>query len=108
MKINIKAMAATSALLWGSAVLTVALANRIRPRYGREFLRVLGSIYPGYHARRTLDNVFVATTYAIVDGAVGGAVCAWLYNRTALAVHESSAPDHTEQLRPERAAKSAL
>jgi hypothetical protein len=80
MKLSIKAMAMTSAVVWGGAVLTVGVANIIRPKYGKEFLRVVASIYPGYHARPTLGNVAIGTAYGVVDGAVGGALCAWLYN----------------------------
>jgi hypothetical protein len=80
-KLSIKAMAAASALLWGGAVLTVGIANLIRPRYGTEFLRLLASIYPGYHDRPTIRHVVLGSGYAVVDGAVGGALCAWLYNR---------------------------
>ncbi len=81
MKLSVKAMARTSALLWGGAVLTVGVANLIQPRYGRQFLRLVASIYPGYKARPTPREVAVGTAYAVVDGAVGGALFAWLYNR---------------------------
>ncbi len=81
MKLNIRAAAATSALLWGGAVLTVGVANLIQPSYGGAFLRMVASIYPGYHHRRTPAQIAIGTGYALVDGAVGGAVCAWLYNR---------------------------
>ena len=40
MKLGVKAMARTSALVWGGAVLTVGVANLIQPRYGKEFLRL--------------------------------------------------------------------
>ena len=81
MKLNIRAAAATSALLWGGAVLTVGVVNLIRPSYGGAFLRMIASIYPGYHHRRSPAEIAVGTGYALVDGAVGGAMCAWLYNR---------------------------
>jgi hypothetical protein len=81
MKLNIRAAAATSALLWGGAVLTVGVVNLIRPSYGGAFLRMIASVYPGYHYRRSPVEVAIGTSYALVDGAVGGAMCAWLYNR---------------------------
>lgn len=83
MKLNIRAAAAASALVWGGAVLIVGVANVIQPRYGREFLELVASIYPGYKARPRFSQVAVGTAYAVVDGAVGGALCAWLYNRLA-------------------------
>ena len=97
MKLSIKATAASSALVWGGAVLTVGLANLIRPRYGKEFLQLLASIYPGYHARRTIGDVVVGSGYAVVDGAVGGALCAWLYNRL-LPVFEANTLRRAEEL----------
>jgi hypothetical protein len=81
MKLNVGAAAATSALVWGGAVLTVGVANMIRPSYGSTFLKLISSVYPGYHHRRTAAGVAIGTGYALVDGAFGGAVCAWLYNR---------------------------
>lgn len=83
MKLNVKAAAATSALIWSGSVLIVGVANLVRPQYGREFLQVVSSIYPGYKARRSVSQVAVGAAYAALDGAVGGAFCAWLYNRLA-------------------------
>ncbi len=80
MKFNVKAMAAASGLLWGGAVLTVGIINYIKPSYGTKFLRTVASVYPGYRARATPGQVAVGAAYAIVDGAVAGALCAWLYN----------------------------
>ena len=81
MKLDVRAAATASALLWSGAVLIVGIANVIRPRYGKDFLELLASIYPGYKARPKLSQVAVGTACAVVDGAVGGALCAWLYNR---------------------------
>ena len=81
MKLNVRAAAATSALIWGGAVLTVGAVNLIRPSYGGAFLRMVASIYPGYHHRRNAAQLAIGTGYALVDGAFGGAMCAWLYNR---------------------------
>jgi hypothetical protein len=80
MKLDIRAVAVSSALLWSGAVLTVGVANVVQPRYGRDFLKLVASIYPGYKARPELSQVAVGTAYAVLDGAVGGALCAWLYN----------------------------
>lgn len=80
MKLNVTAVAATSALLWSGAVLITGVANVIEPGYGREFLQMVASIYPGYKARPKMSQVAVGSAYAVVDGAVGGALFAWLYN----------------------------
>jgi hypothetical protein len=83
MKVSIGASAATMALMWGGAVLTVGLINLARPRYGKTFLRTVASIYPGYKGDGTPTQVAIGTAYALVDGAAGGAVYGWLYNQLA-------------------------
>ena len=84
MKLNVKALAVVAALTWGVlAMLLTGIANLIWPSYGREFLQVMASVYPGYHATRSLGQVIVGALYGLVDGAVGGAVFGWLYNLVA-------------------------
>lgn len=53
MKLDIKAMAVSWAILWGGSVLLAALANLIWNGYAQHFLDALSSIYPGYHATRS-------------------------------------------------------
>lgn len=43
----------------------------------------MASAYPGYHATRSIAEVIVGTLYEFVDGLIGGAVFAWLYNQFA-------------------------
>lgn len=79
MKLDIKALALTWAILWASAVFLVALVNLIWGYYGQHFLDVL-TFYPGYHATRNIVEVMIVTVYAFFDGLIGGAVLGWLYN----------------------------
>ncbi len=83
MKLNIKALALASAILWGLAMLVVGLANLTWGNYGQQFLQIMSSIYLGYHATRSIVEVVVGGLYGAVDGFVGGAVFAWLYNQFA-------------------------
>jgi len=85
MKFNTKFLALTSAILWGLAMLLMSLANLIWGNYGQQFLRTMSSVYPGYHATRSVAEVIVGTLYGFVDGLIGGAVFAWLYNQFARA-----------------------
>jgi hypothetical protein len=81
MKLNVRALAFAAALIWGIlAMLLTGLANLIWPSYGREFLQMMASVYPGYHATPSLAQVVIGTLYGLVDGAVCGVVFAWLYN----------------------------
>lgn len=80
MKLNLKALSAALAILWAGAVLLVGLANLIWPAYGRAFLEMLASIYPGYHAAGTFGDMISGSLYALVDGAIAGLIFGWLYN----------------------------
>ncbi len=80
MKLSVRALALTAGLFWGGAILMVGLVNLASPGYGRAFLELCSSIYPGYHAASSLGSVIVGTLYGVVDGGIGGAVFAWLYN----------------------------
>jgi hypothetical protein len=76
-------MTIMGAILWGGSVFCVALANLLWPTYGARFLEVLASVYPGYSADATFGGMLNVTLYALVDGAVGGLIFAWLYNLVA-------------------------
>lgn len=80
MKLSTKALALALGLLWGGGVLFASLAHLACPAYGTAFLEAVGSIYPGFHAARSLGDALVGTVYALADGAIGGFVFAWLYN----------------------------
>jgi hypothetical protein len=81
MELNVKALAAAAAIIWGAAVLLVGAADIAWPGYGRAFLSLLGGIYPGYAASGSLGDLLVGTLYGLADGAVCGLVFGWLYNR---------------------------
>ena len=80
MKLSVKALAITSGLIWAGALLFVGIGNLIAPEYGTAFLDVMDSIYPGYHLGSGFVSIIVCTLYGLVDGAVGGAIFAWVYN----------------------------
>jgi len=80
MQINITAMALAFGLIWGGCLLVVGAANLIWPGYGQAFLQLCATIYPGYGPGTGIGSVVTGTIYALLDGGVGGAVFAWLYN----------------------------
>ena len=86
MKFSIKGLALASGILWGIAMLGMGLANLVWGGYGQQFLQMMASVYPGYHAIRSVSGVIVGTIYGFVDGLVAGAIFAWLYNQFAKAV----------------------
>jgi hypothetical protein len=80
MKLNIKALALTAGILWALALLLVGAANLVWSGYGGSFVKLMASIYPGYHASGSLGDLIVGVLYALLDGVVCGLVFAWLYN----------------------------
>ena len=83
MKFSVKGLALASGILWGVAMLGMGLVNLVWGSYGQQFLQTMSSVYPGYHATRSVVEVIVGTLYGVVDGVIGGAVFAWLYNQFA-------------------------
>lgn len=80
MKLSVKSLTVTMALFWGGTVFFVALINFLTPPYGEAFLDLVSSVYPGYKVASSFGSVIVGTLYALVDGAVGGVLFAWMYN----------------------------
>ena len=80
MRLSMRAVSFTSAILWGGCLLVTGLIHLGVPSYGTAFLGVMSSVYPGYHAARSFGDVLTGTGYALVDGAVGGLILGWLYN----------------------------
>jgi ABC-type phosphate transport system permease subunit len=80
MKLSLRALALTSGILWALALLMTGVCNLIWPRYGHAFLKLMASIYPGYHASGSIGDLIVGTLYALLDGAICGFVFGWLYN----------------------------
>jgi len=80
MRLSIQGSTVAAGLLWGGALLFVGLANLASPAYGTNFLQMMSSVYPFFHASRTLGDVVVGTVDGLVDGALAGLLFAWLYN----------------------------
>ena len=57
MRVSAKVMATVVALLWGGCLLFVGLINMGAPSYGADFLRMMSSVYPGFHDTRTWGEV---------------------------------------------------
>ncbi len=80
MKLSIQGLALASGILWGGSILLVGVANLIWPSYGVAYLDLARAIYPGYGSSAGFGAVVVGTLYGLADGAVAGAIFAWLYN----------------------------
>jgi hypothetical protein len=80
MRLHVTALSLASAFIWAGSILLVSLVDFIWPNYGRAFLDLAASIYPGYHPGSSIGSVLIGTAYGFVDGTIGGALLAWLYN----------------------------
>jgi len=80
MKLNLKALTLAFAILWAGVVFIVGAANLIWTGYGKAFLLMLASIYPGYKASGLFGDMIAGSLYALVDGAIVGLILGWLYN----------------------------
>jgi len=104
MKLSVKAMAISCGVIWGGSMLTCGLINLAKGSYARKFLKMMSTMYPGFHNSRTVPDVFVGAGYAFTDGAAAGALFATVYNR--VAGRSATATGSIEQ--PEYSSQSLL
>lgn len=83
MTLSVKGLAVAAAVLWGGGFLLVGLVNLVAPGYGVAYLEIGAALYPGYAGPAGVGSVLVVTLYGLLDGAVAGAILAWLYNLAA-------------------------
>ena len=76
---RLKAITGASAILWGACMFIVGLIHLGFPSYGTDFLQMMSSLYPGFHASRSFWDVIAGTIYGFVDGAIAGFVFGSLY-----------------------------
>ena len=77
MKLNVKAFALTCALIWGLGLFLLTWWIILLEGATGE-ATLIGRMYLGYNIS-PLGSV-IGLLWAIVDGGVGGAIFAWLYN----------------------------
>lgn len=77
MKLNVKAFSMTAALLWGVGILLATWWVILLDGPSEEAV-FIGRIYRGYSL--TVTGSFIGLVWGLVDGAIGGALFAWLYN----------------------------
>mgnify|MGYP001242648749 CR=1 FL=1 len=81
MTLNIKAFALACGILWGLSLFLVTWwIIYFEPHVMEEntFLTFIGYFYPGYTVS-PLGSI-IGLVWAFVDGIIGGAIFAWLYN----------------------------
>jgi len=87
MRVSLKGITLSSAILWGGAILSVGIIHMAVPSYGSEFLRIMSSVYPGADTAPTLGRVLLGALYGFADGAAAGALFGLLYSSLAAGQH---------------------
>ena len=80
MKLDVKAFALTGGILWGGAVCFATLWLLLSGSQGA-LIRQIDHFYIGYSY--SYLGAFVGLVWGFIDGAIGGALFAWLYNKLA-------------------------
>lgn len=80
MKLSVKAFALTSGILWGAAVF-LATVWLLAMGTGGATISLLGNFYLGYSFSAL--GAVVGLVWGFADGAICGALFAWLYNKLA-------------------------
>ena len=78
MKLNVKAFALTCAILWALTMLLMTIFMVLRGDTC-SFMDNFTSIYFGYTV--SWVGAIIGTIWGFVDGLIGGAIFAWLYNK---------------------------
>jgi hypothetical protein len=80
MKLSLKSLIIAGALFKAISFLFVSLLNVILRPYGGAYLGMMTSLYPGYRPEAGPISIIIGTLYALLAGAVAGAIFGGLYN----------------------------
>ncbi len=80
MRLDVKALGFTFAILGGGSILLIGIANLMWPDYGGALLGLAASVYPGYDATSSFGQVIVGTLYGLLDCFIAGLIVSWVYN----------------------------
>lgn len=80
-KLDVVAVTVAIAVTWGAGVLFLGLAAWTI-NWGTAAVASLGSVYLGYAP--TFWGSIIGMLWALVDGAIAGAIYAWIYNAIAV------------------------
>lgn len=77
MKLNVRAFALTTGLIWGLGLFFLTIWIILFEGETGE-VTLIGKIYRGYNL--TYGGSFIGLIWGFIDGLIGGAIFAWLYN----------------------------
>ena len=77
-KLNVKALGLTLGIVWASGIFLMGLTSTFT-NWGLDFFTLMGSVCIGYS--NTFGGTLIGTIWGFCDGAVCGALIAWIYNK---------------------------
>jgi hypothetical protein len=77
MKLNVKAFALACGLMWGLGIFLLTWWIILFEGSTRD-VTLIGRVYRGFNISPT--GSVIGLVWALADGAIGGAIFAWLYN----------------------------
>lgn len=77
-KIDIRVVGLAVGCIWGSGVLVLGIVSMMSER-GAKIVKFISKVYIGYGA--TWLRSLVGALWGFVDGAISGALVAWMYNK---------------------------
>jgi len=80
MKLNVRALALAGGIVWGLAIFLITYWFLVFGHGGTTLFK-LSNVYLGYSV--TWYGAFVGLVWGFVNGFIGGALLAWLYNKFA-------------------------
>ena len=81
MKLSLRSLIISVALFNAICFLFIALLNILLPPFGGKYLELLTTFYIGYHPETGPISIIIGVLYALIAGALEGALFGWLYNR---------------------------
>ena len=78
MKLNVKALALAGGIAWDLAVFLLTIWYLIFGFDGHT-LQKIHHVYLGYSV--SIGGAFIGLVWGFIDGLIGGALVAWLYNK---------------------------
>ncbi|MEJ2684399.1 MAG: bacteriophage holin [Candidatus Sulfobium sp.] len=79
-RLNVKALMIAGGVLWGLYMLFIGWSSWL-VGWGSGFVAAMSSVYIGF--RPTFFGGIVGAVWGFIDGAVAGAIIAWVYNAVA-------------------------
>ena len=79
-KLDIRAAGLSFGIVW-SVLIFLCGISAMSLNWGTKFVEVFANIYPGYQA--TFLGSIIGAFWGFIDGGIGGALLAWLYNKFA-------------------------